>query len=101
MSTFTERSSAEKAVEAAAASVSGARGDESAMDGVVAAGAVQLQGCNLTVEIARPEREKRSSSIRTEVDLEDLEVEEVEDLCTEEDVVNHRDRAEAVIIIIT
>ena len=57
---FTERSSAEKAVEAAAASASGARGDESAMDGVVAAGAVQLQGCNLTVEIARPERERNN-----------------------------------------
>ncbi len=59
---FTERSSAEKAVEAVAASASGARGDESAMDGVVAAGAVQLQGCNLTVEIARPEREKQRAS---------------------------------------
>jgi len=57
---FTERISAEKAVEAAAASVSDAAGDESAMDGVVAAGAVQLQGCNLTVEIARPERERNN-----------------------------------------
>ena len=95
---FTERSSAEKAVEVAAASASGARGDESAMDGVVAAGAVQLQGCNLTVEIARPERE-RNNEHRDRGGPE--EVEEVEDLCTEEDVVNHRDRAEAVIIITT
>ena len=61
---FTERSSAEKAVEAAA-SVSGANaGDESAMDGVVATGAVQLQGCNLTVEIARPERERNHNDHR-------------------------------------
>ena len=48
------------------------------MDGVVATGAVQLQGCNLTVEIASREKKKHNDHRdREEVDLEDLEAEVV------------------------
>ena len=49
--------------------------------------------------LLRVQRERETTSIETEADRE--EAEEVDDLCTEEDVVNHRDRAEAVIIITT
>jgi hypothetical protein len=47
----------------------------------------------------RVQRGKETTIIEIEADRE--EAEEVDDLCTEEDVVNHRDRAEAVIIITT